>query len=156
MKSYKETNKSSYKPVLKVNQILQLKKDNPNMVYAAHRIDDQFDPQGVLLEERLEEGWEIVVESGTVTNDYDSTKSRDTEESYKSTPITRKGKGGAEFVYLCRSKEDELKAHQERIKRDQELFVAKTKGRKVERSGNNMRVTDPDVNPNNIQLTNDE
>jgi len=151
-KDYKNSDyKKSFKPVLKVNRILQMQRENPNMVYAGVRIDDRFDPDGTVLEEYLNNNWQFVVDEQAIENDYDNNTSKSREESYKPVPVTRKGRGGAEFVYLCKTKEQFHEDEKARVARDQARFYDSSDGRTVKRSGNNVSITDSEVNEKNAK-----
>lgn len=148
-KNYKENTKSSYKPVIKVNNILKGRQDDPNKTYAWVRIDDLFDPdQRILQEEYLNNGWDLVVDDQKVEHDYDSTKSKDSLEEYKPVHRYRTGRGGAQFVFVSKDTEQYLTDERLRAQRDNEKFISSAKGRKVEKRGNNLRITDSEADPN--------
>lgn len=144
-KNYKESSKVSYKPAIKANSILELQKQNPDMTYAAVRIDEAYDPDGERIQEYFDNNWEYAVLEGRVESDYDSTKSREGLENNKPTRITKKGKGGAVFVYLCKTKEQQLKDEKARVQREKDAFDI-SQGRKVTRQGSNVTITDPEAN----------
>jgi len=146
--SNKNSIKGSLKPTLKVTNVKQLQNENPNLQYTWLRTDSTFDPNQDFLDDYDKNGWEIVSTTSVVKDDYESTKSRDSLENYKPVPMTRKGRGGAEFVLISIPKEQYILNEKERVKRDQEQFYASSSDHKIERHGQNLKITAPEANIN--------
>jgi hypothetical protein len=147
-KNYKDEYKKLLedRPKVRISKIMQLKRENPHMMYAGVRIDRDFDPNGLVLEEYLNNNWSYVTDQ-EVDDDYRSLKQKD--ESDKPSPLIEKGRGGAVFCYVCKSKDQWLKDETARARRDQDRLFNK-QGRKTTRKGNDFVIEDPELNENNI------
>lgn len=130
------------KPVIRVNTIQQLQSQDPNMIYTAVRMDDRLD----LTQEYLDNGWEIAYETTKVSHDYDSSKSSSTETNLKPSPIVKEGRGGVQFIYMCKSKEQQKIDNQKRVEEDQKRLEAST-GR-ITKKGRNTRIDGSEISIN--------
>jgi hypothetical protein len=141
--------KVSFKPNLKIASILKLKRENPDLMYLQLRVDKAFDPYGEGLDNKLNAGWQVVYENCGVEDDRTSSKSKEQDDS-KSSPIVENGKGNAQFIYLYKPKADFIKDEKERIKMDKAKMLSSSSGRKIEQKGQDLKITDPEVNMKNF------
>lgn len=140
--------KQNIKPNMKIQSILKLTRENPDMMYSWIRTDDILDPDGRFQQEYLDNGWEYTMDTMEVQHDYDSLKTK--ELSDKPSFYTRKGRGGAEFILVNKSKEQYLKDEAARVERDKNQYLASSKDQTVERKGNNVKITGSEINEKNM------
>lgn len=147
-KNSKSELRNSFRPALQVKSINQLKKENPNFHYKLVRYDDALNPDGDRLDRYLDKGWEIVSSTDTLDDDRSTAPKSKEEDTLRPKPMTKSGKGGAQFVVMRVTKDQFTQNQQERVNRDLDRLAAKTK---VKRSGNNIHITDTEINENNVE-----
>lgn len=150
-KNFKDNYHESHKPTLKVNTIAKLRKENPNLRYHAVRIDNIFDPNQERVEKAMDKGWSVVTTEQALIQDDTSEKSSSKVSGYKSTPLTRKGKGGAEFVWMSIPKEKFQENHQERVEKDLQRFEAASTGRKVIKKPGSIKIIDAEIGEDDVK-----
>lgn len=146
--NYKDNYKVSFKPTLKVSKIAQLKRENPDLMYRMVRVDKQYDPHGERLDNDLTNGWQVVYDSEGTIDDRKSTKSEE-ESDGKSSAIIEDGKGGATFVWLCKSEEEWREDEKQRYSKDR-VHSLNAEGREINQKGNKLTINDPEVNMKNV------
>ena len=78
---------------------------DPNHIYKGIRYDDQLDPDGMRVDKYLDNGWEIVSATEKLEDDRSTAPKSKEADSLRPKPITRPGKGGAQFVYMRKSRD---------------------------------------------------
>lgn len=105
--------KKSNKATLVISKLQQIKRANPDKYYFGHRIDENYDPEGLKLEDCINRGWSYVYEEDanvSVEDDY-TMKGTEKDKNKKPNPLVTVGKKGEVFLWLQIDKEafDELR-----------------------------------------------
>ena len=139
----------SIRPKLRVNSIAKITKEDPNSFYKLVRFDEAFDPMGERLDQYMDRGWEIVHSADSVFDDRTNVPKSE-EESLREHPVTKTGRGGAQFVLMKITKDRFTKNKIEDTKTDAERYRISSQS-KIERKGKELKITDPEVNEHNIK-----
>lgn len=133
-------------PGLVVTKLLQIKRQNPDKVYYAHRIDDRYDPQGIELEKVLAKGYSVVMEEDSEVEDSILTqKGSNKDKIKKPVPLVTTGKGGEIFLHCWIDKAAWQKLRDEDAKFGMEKLTPQKVGREL-------FIKDPNVATEHTQI----
>jgi len=131
-------------------KIVDLMKVNPNKSYALIRVDEDYDPNGTNLDTYLDSGWDVVHDDQPVVDYRSDAPDNANETALRKHPILKAGKGKSEFMVVCKDKDKIQEDEKARAKRTLERYIASSTGRKIEKEGNKIKMTDSEVNESNM------
>jgi hypothetical protein len=140
----------SFRPALRVNEVAKLQKENPNKVYQWIRFDEDYDPNATNVDDYRSKGWEVVSSTDTVRDDRSTAPGKKETESLRPHPLTKKGRGKAQFVCVAIDKEQLAKNEAAKVEATRKRYLASSTGRKAVQKGQELKITDSEVNESNM------
>lgn len=150
MSNFDNSLRDSFRPKSATSFIIKLMRENPNKVYQFIRFDETYDPNGENVDKYLNKGWEIVVDDQPVVDGRASAPDNKQETNLRKHPLTKKGRGKAEFLAVCIDKDKLLENEKAKAQRNLERYIASSTGRQVVKKGSQLKITDSEVNESNM------
>ena len=143
------------RPALRHNNVAKIMKKDPNKTYCLVRFDEDYDPNATNIELYESKGWSIESDTTEIKDERSNAPGSKKEDSLRKHPITKQGRGKAQFVLMSIDKETLLKSEEAKVQRNKDRYIASSTGRKAVKKGGTMTITDSEVNESNMNSASD-
>lgn len=141
--------RESFRPSMRVQSIAKLAKENPDYMYKGVRYDEALDPHGEKLDKYLDRGWEFVIDTTPVEDDRSNAPQSKDNKLARPKPLTKAGKGGAQFAFMRIKKDLFTENHKADSKKRHEHYL-RSSGKKESKGQGSVKIVDSEINETNI------